>query len=34
MFPMPIEKTTLPTQRLYKVALPVSIIIWLLPLIA
>ena len=34
MFPTPIEKTKPLTRRLYKVALPISIIIWLLPLLA
>lgn len=34
MFPTPIEKTKPSSQRLYKIALPISIIFWLLPLIA
>ncbi len=34
MFPKPIEKTSPITQRMYKIALPVALIIWLLPLIA
>jgi multiple sugar transport system permease protein len=34
MFPTPIEKTKTSTQRIYKIALPISIIFWLLPLIA
>ena len=34
MFPTPIERTKPLTRRLYKIALPISIIIWLLPLIA
>ena len=34
MFPTPIERTKPSTQLIYKIALPLSIIIWLLPLIA
>ncbi|MFQ5623153.1 MAG: carbohydrate ABC transporter permease [Paracoccaceae bacterium] len=34
MFPTPIERTTVLTRRLYKTALPVALIFWLLPLIA
>jgi len=34
MFPKPIQKSTKKMQFLYKVALPISLIIWLLPLIA
>ena len=34
MFPTPIERTRPATQLLYKIALPLSIIIWLLPLLA
>ncbi len=34
MFPTPIERTRPSTQLLYKIALPLSIIIWLLPLLA
>jgi multiple sugar transport system permease protein len=34
MFPTPIEKTSAPTRFLYKVALPISLLIWMLPLIA
>ena len=34
MSPTPIERTKPSTQLIYKIALPLSIIIWLLPLIA
>jgi multiple sugar transport system permease protein len=34
MFPTPIEKTSVPTRLLYRVGLPLSLLIWLLPLIA
>ena len=34
MFPKPIEKTAPPVRALYKIALPVALIIWLLPLLA
>ena len=34
MFPRPIENTNIITQSIYRVALPVALIIWLLPLIA
>ena len=34
MFPTPIEKTSPFTQRVYRVALPVSLVVWLLPLFA
>jgi len=34
MFPKPIEKSSVVTQNLYKIALPIALIIWLLPLIA
>ena len=34
MFPRPIEKSSVLTQRIYKGALPVALIIWLLPLLA
>ncbi|MEJ8472899.1 carbohydrate ABC transporter permease [Roseibium algae] len=34
MFPTPIERTSRRTQVLYKVALPISLIFWLLPLLA
>jgi len=34
MFPKPIEKSSVATQNLYKIALPIALIIWLLPLIA
>lgn len=34
MFPTPIEKTATPVRWLYKVALPISLLIWLLPIIA
>ena len=33
MFPKPIEKTTPATRMMYQVALPIALIIWLLPLI-
>jgi multiple sugar transport system permease protein len=33
MFPKPIEHTAPPTQVLYKVALPIALILWLLPLL-
>jgi multiple sugar transport system permease protein len=33
MFPKPIEHTAPPTQILYKVALPIALILWLLPLL-
>jgi len=33
MFPRPIEQTTPATQLLYKIALPVALVLWLLPLI-
>ena len=34
MFPTPIEKTSSGAQIAYKIALPVALIVWLLPLIA
>ncbi|WP_417524708.1 carbohydrate ABC transporter permease [Marinovum sp.] len=34
MFPTPIEKTSTGTQIAYRIALPIALIIWLLPLIA
>ncbi len=34
MFPAPIEKSTSAVQTAYKVALPVALLLWLLPLIA
>ena len=34
MFPAPIERRALPLQWIYKVALPIALILWLLPLIA
>ena len=34
MFPKPIEKSSQTAQRLYKIALPIALIVWLLPLIA
>ncbi len=34
MFPTPIEKASPAAQRLYKVALPIVLVLWLLPLIA
>ena len=33
MFPRPIEQTRPLTQRLYTIALPIALILWLLPLI-
>jgi multiple sugar transport system permease protein len=34
MFPTPIEKASAPTRLLYKVVLPISLVVWLLPIIA
>ncbi|MDJ0686477.1 MAG: carbohydrate ABC transporter permease [Alphaproteobacteria bacterium] len=34
MFPTPIERTAAPTQALYKIALPISLLLWLAPLLA
>ena len=34
MFPTPIEKTSGTTRALYRIALPIALILWLLPLIA
>jgi multiple sugar transport system permease protein len=34
MFPRPIERTSAATQTIYKIALPVALVVWLLPLIA
>jgi multiple sugar transport system permease protein len=34
MFPRPIQDQSLARQRLYKIALPISLIVWLLPMIA
>jgi len=34
MFPRPIEKASPPAKALYRIALPVALIIWLLPLLA
>ena len=34
MFPAPIAKSPEYLQRIYKIALPVALLIWLLPLIA
>lgn len=34
MFPTPIERVSAPVRTLYKVALPVSLLVWLLPIIA
>ncbi|NCD34870.1 MAG: carbohydrate ABC transporter permease [Spartobacteria bacterium] len=34
MFPKPIEKCSVGAQRLYKILLPIALILWLLPLIA
>ncbi len=33
MFPRPIEQSSVAVQRLYKIALPVSLFLWLLPLL-
>jgi multiple sugar transport system permease protein len=33
MFPRPIEKTSATTQVLYRIALPVALMLWLLPLL-
>lgn len=34
MFPTPIERTSAPTRILYKVAVPVVLLLWLLPMLA
>jgi multiple sugar transport system permease protein len=34
MFPTPIEKASAPTRLLYNVVLPISLVVWLLPIIA
>ena len=34
MFPTPIEKSAPTIQAVYKIALPIALILWLLPLIA
>ncbi len=34
MFPVPIERRPIPLQWIYKVALPIALLLWLLPLIA
>ncbi len=34
MFPRPIEKSSAGAQTLYKIALPIALVLWLLPLIA
>ena len=34
MFPTPIQRTSRGTQSLYRIALPIALIMWLLPLIA
>lgn len=34
MFPTPVEKASTPTRWLYNVALPISLLLWLLPIIA
>jgi multiple sugar transport system permease protein len=34
MFPTPIAKTSAPTRWLYQVALPIALLVWLLPIIA
>ena len=33
MFPRPIEQTSPATQMMYKVALPIALFLWLMPLI-
>ena len=33
MFPRPIEQTAPTTQLLYKLALPIALLLWLLPLL-
>ena len=34
MYPMPIDKWRPTSRRLYKLSLPVALLIWLLPMIA
>ena len=34
MFPKPIEKSSVPVQTLYKASLPITLFIWLLPMLA
>jgi len=34
MFPQPLEKSSAGAQRSYKIALPIALFIWLLPLVA
>jgi len=34
MFPTPVERTSTLTQTVYKIALPIALILWLLPLLA
>jgi len=34
MFPRPIQKSSAAVQTGYKIALPIALIVWLLPLIA
>ncbi len=34
MFPTPIAKTSAPTRWLYQIALPIALLVWLLPIIA
>ena len=34
MFPTPIEKTGFPTRLLYRLGLPLALLVWLLPIIA
>jgi multiple sugar transport system permease protein len=34
MFPTPIQKTSFPTQLLYRLGLPIAMLFWLLPIIA
>ena len=34
MFPKPVERSSAPVRTLYKVSLPVTLFIWLVPLLA
>ena len=34
MFPTPIERTHIVTRIIYRIALPIAVVVWLLPLIA
>ena len=34
MFPTPIERTSRSTQLLFKIGLPITLLVWLLPIIA